>query len=263
MPDASKIRRALVETPTGMMHYRYCGEGKPLLLMHQTSDSSREFLPLMPLLAPSYKVIALDTVGYGDSDPAPQPLTMGGYADSVADFMTAIDVESAAIVGNHTGAGIAVELAAREPGRVTAIVANGLTLWDEAERSRVLKVVNQSITPRADGSHLLEFWKKAHYTTEPPLEIVQRGFEDFIRAADFQSAYGAVFGYDMASRLPLVECPLLVVVGKEDPLSNYAADAAALAQRGEPMILDGVKFHLAELHTARYAEIILEFLARN
>ena len=256
-----KIKRALVETPNGMMHYRYCGAGEPLLMMHQTADSSREFTRAMPLLGERYSVIALDTLGYGDSDPVPGRWEMGDFADSVAAFLDVISVPRCRVVGNHTGAGIAVELAARDPERVSALIAIGLTLWDAADRERIRDLLFQSIEVKADGSHLLEYWERAHYAYDPALEVVQRGFVDYMKAADYQSAYHAVFTYDMAPRLPLVQCPTLVMTGEHDGLDQHTKPAAALIPNGQALTIPGAHLHLADSHTERFVEIIFDFFA--
>ena len=83
------IDRAFVKTSHGRVHYRECGEGPPLLLLHQTADSSLAFEPLMPGLV-GHRLLATDTLGYGDSDPPPHPYSMEEYADSVVAFLDAV-----------------------------------------------------------------------------------------------------------------------------------------------------------------------------
>ena len=66
--DVIKQARGFVSTPHGQVHYRTAGAGEPLLLLHQTSRSSDEFAEMLPILGRSRRVIAMDTLGYGDSD---------------------------------------------------------------------------------------------------------------------------------------------------------------------------------------------------
>ena len=87
-----RIRRSFVDTSDGQIHYRHLGEGgKPLLLLHQTSSSSRMYEAIMPALrAGGYWVIAMDTLGFGDSPPPPSGASVEHYAESVARFVDGI-----------------------------------------------------------------------------------------------------------------------------------------------------------------------------
>jgi len=61
------VRRAFLDTPEGQIHYRTAGAGRPVLLLHQTPRSSDEYRDVIPILARELRVVAMDTIGYGDS----------------------------------------------------------------------------------------------------------------------------------------------------------------------------------------------------
>lgn len=62
------IRRRIVDTPHGQVHVRATdGEGRPLLLLHQSPRSGLMFEPLMERV--DRPAIAPDRIGYGYSDP--------------------------------------------------------------------------------------------------------------------------------------------------------------------------------------------------
>ena len=56
------------------LHYRSQGANHlpVIVLLHASPMSSANMLPIMNALSDSFKVIALDTPGYGQSDPLPQ-----------------------------------------------------------------------------------------------------------------------------------------------------------------------------------------------
>ena len=58
------------------VHYRRAGQGPVVVLLHQSPQSSREFIPLMQRWALHFTLIAPDTPGYGQSDPL-GPATVG------------------------------------------------------------------------------------------------------------------------------------------------------------------------------------------
>src|ERR1700691_2477570 len=69
--EMPRVERSFVSTPTGRIHIAAAGVGAPVLLLHQTPRSWDEYRDVLPLLGRHYRTIAMDTVGYGDSDPLP------------------------------------------------------------------------------------------------------------------------------------------------------------------------------------------------
>ena len=79
-------------TRHGTVHYRTMGDGSPLVLLHATPKSSRSLLNVMPHLATHHRVIAPDTLGFGESDPLPTPLTIEVLAEAMADLLNTLGV---------------------------------------------------------------------------------------------------------------------------------------------------------------------------
>ena len=114
-------------------------------MLHQTADSSREFLKIIPMLSQSYRVIAIDTLGYGDSDPSTTELNVEGYSHSKIALLNTMGIEDFFILGNHTGATLAVDLAYRIGKRARGVIANGLALWNEKEKKRLWELLYLSL----------------------------------------------------------------------------------------------------------------------
>jgi pimeloyl-ACP methyl ester carboxylesterase len=76
----------------------------------------------VPELAKTHRVLALDLPGYGASGRPDAPYTPPWYADVVADWMFAVGVEKATIMGHSMGGQIAMELALSHPERVERLV---------------------------------------------------------------------------------------------------------------------------------------------
>jgi pimeloyl-ACP methyl ester carboxylesterase len=108
--------RGYVRCRFGQLHVRRAGRRSarpPLLMFHQVPNSGQIFEPVLPLLSADRLVLAPDTPGYGMSDPAPDPQTIGAYADAMGDAIAALKLGRVDLVGYHTGAAIAAELATR------------------------------------------------------------------------------------------------------------------------------------------------------
>ena len=244
------MRCAYVDAAHGQVHLREEGSGPPVLLLHKTPTSSLTYTRVLPLLAAAgYRAIAIDTPGYGQSErPAEIPSQMAFYADTVRDVLDALGIEQARVVGFYTGAKIALETAARHPARVRALVLSGISVNDDAEQKaayaafiRGLGHMQTSIQLDAEGRFLEGY----------PLSW----FRDFLRGdgeqylleliAYLQSArnywwgYKASEAYGAADRLPLVQCPALVL----NPLD------------GLPYLVEKTRLAAERLPGARYVEI--------
>jgi haloalkane dehalogenase len=95
------------------VHYRRAGSGPPVVLLHQSPTSSREYIPLITELAEKgYTVFSPDTPGNGMSDPFPGTdwKEMGDFADGVANLMTELGIKKAPVYGFHTGGACALAL---------------------------------------------------------------------------------------------------------------------------------------------------------
>jgi pimeloyl-ACP methyl ester carboxylesterase len=223
MSEAPVMTRHFCLTPMGHVHYVDVGprDGVPIALLHQTPRSIDEFADVIPYLSPARRVIAIDTPGYGCSDhPVEQP-TIADYARAVLDVLDAAGTTRVVVAGHHTGAVIAIEIAAACPARVAGIALSGPIYLDEQGR-RDLAAYFAQWHVRPDGSHLTEKWEKfARWTTNPAL--IQRLVVDLFLAGE-TSEFGhfAAGDYRMEDRLPLVQCPGLLMFGRRDPFASPA-----------------------------------------
>jgi len=215
------LKRSFVETKLGQVHVVEAGEGPgaPLVLLHQTPRSVDEFAEVQPLLARTRRTLAVDTPGYGCSDPVPGQPSVEQYAEAVIAALDARAIERAILVGHHTGAIIAVEMAAAFPRRVERVVLSGPVYTDAAGRAELLPFFKQWRT-HADGSHLKDKWDRMYgWLPNPPL--TQRITLDIFRAGETsEQGHFAVAAYRMEERLPLVRCPALLLFCARDPFTS-------------------------------------------
>ena len=113
------------------INYEVQGEGEALLLIPYLSADHACYAFQLPAYTEHFRCIAIDLPGSGESDKPPGPYSTGGYADQVAGFLGAIGVERAQIAGVSLGAGVAMHLAARHPGRVRSLSLH--SAWDTSD----------------------------------------------------------------------------------------------------------------------------------
>jgi pimeloyl-ACP methyl ester carboxylesterase len=112
------------------------GTGEPLVLLHGIGSRWQVFEPVIDPLAAHHEVWSLDMPGFGASPPMPagRLADIAGLTDAVAEWIAEQGLERPHVAGNSTGAGIALELAAR--GVVSSATALApIGFWSPRERA--------------------------------------------------------------------------------------------------------------------------------
>lgn len=99
------------------------GSGHPVVLLHGQPGSGASWDPVTELLAPEFRVLAPDRIGYGASTGEARGLAAN--ADLIAEFIVARGAAPATVVAHSWSGGAAVLLAARHGGTVKSLVLVG------------------------------------------------------------------------------------------------------------------------------------------
>lgn len=111
-----------VETSDGVLHYVERGAGEPLVLVHGLGASVFTFRRNLERLAQSFRVIAVDLVGFGGSSRAARDYSQEAHARRLIELMDALGIERAHLLGHSMGGAVVLRLAARWPERVLRLV---------------------------------------------------------------------------------------------------------------------------------------------
>ena len=258
------MKRAFVDIPEGQIHYRTEGEGEPVILLHMAVASSDEFVRPMHFLAKQYRAIALDFMGAGDSDPSPYPYKIVDHTRTVISFMDALGIKKAHIVGHHLGASIGMEVQIGWPQRVNKLVLSGFGYFPEPGEGIPFKEpVNftSAVEIKADGSHLLEWWRRAGMWGGAP-DILEERVLEYIKAGPRgEESHHATEGYNPKARLPLVTCPLMILFQTEDPFYCTAEKVKQLAPVGTKFTtMENGHIYVDRIQPQEFARAILDFL---
>jgi pimeloyl-ACP methyl ester carboxylesterase len=238
-----------------------------VLLLHQTPRSWDEFRELIPRLAPRHRVVAMDMLGFGASAPAAAPQTIEAMAGAALDLLDALGVPRCAVLGHHTGALVALELAAGAPHRVSGLVLSSPP-WPDAARRRSPAGPAVDTAERApDGSHLLTLWGgRAPYYPDPVTGLLDRFLHDALTPGlDPAEGHRACARYTVEARAGLVRAPVLLLGADADPfaLPNIGPVRAHLtgAASVTTVIIPGGTIPLMEHRPDDVAAAVLPFLA--
>ena len=112
------------KTAVGGLPVRYlaAGSGPPLVLVHGDGESAASWQWVLPALGRTHRVLAPDLPGPAPTpEPAPR-YTPAFFAGFVAEFLDALGVDRAPLVGNSLGGLAVVHLALRAPECAEAVV---------------------------------------------------------------------------------------------------------------------------------------------
>lgn len=106
------------------------GDGdEVLLLIHGMAGSAQTWRAVLPQLAKKYRVIAPDLLGHGQSSKPRTDYSLGAFAVGLRDLLDELGVESATVVGQSLGGGVAMQFLYQHPDycrRLVLISSGGL-----------------------------------------------------------------------------------------------------------------------------------------
>ncbi len=255
--------RGYVTGRWGQVHYRAAGErGPAVLLIHESPLSSDEYVRALPELGRSVRAVAFDTPGYGQSDPPPAPQEIPDYAAALLEAADELGLEEFAVVGTHTGASIAVQIAVQAaPGRVTHAVLSGIPLMRPETRASLLATWAPETPPQADGSHFAEVWGRYAAQGDPPPDFITTLACSLFSVWDrYNWAYNAAFRYDPAPDLPSLACPTLFLTAASDLLLRADERALRAVPDGRMEVVEGRSHPLPWCVPERFAREIADFV---
>ena len=123
MSGPGRLRFRRVETRMGKFSTLEAGTGRPVLMLHGLGATKASFLPTVAALAPSFRTIAVDLLGFGDSDkPLGASYSPRYHARGIAELLDALELERAHFVGHSMGGRVALEVGFRHPARTIGLV---------------------------------------------------------------------------------------------------------------------------------------------
>lgn len=253
---------------TGTLAYRVAGTGRPVLFLHGLGGSRTAWEPQLEVLGATFRCIAWDLPGYGDSAPL-ERLTFPAIVDAVVLLLDELGVERADVVGLSFGGQQALHLALRHPERVDRLVladtsarfgADGTDV-EEWKRLR-LDPLSAGTTPAQMAADVIDAITAPGFGGRER----ERTIAAFARipAAGLRAAVECLPTHDVSDRLHEIDAMSLVVVGELDRETPpaYAEVLATGIPRAELHVIPGVGHLTPAEAPADFNRLVLAFLSR-
>jgi pimeloyl-ACP methyl ester carboxylesterase len=104
------------------MYYEISGEGDPLIVLHGSAMNIPTMGKIIPKLAETRKVYALELQGHGRTNDIDRPITYPDLADDVAAFMDSVGIKRADVFGYSMGAITGLQFTIRHPEKVDRLI---------------------------------------------------------------------------------------------------------------------------------------------
>ena len=218
-----------------------------VVMVHGVGVSHRYLMPTAELLATFSHVWVPDLPGFGLSSKPKHILNLQELSDALATWMRAVEIRSAALLGNSFGCQIIADFAVRHALLVDRAILQGPTV-DPAGRT----VRQQLWRWFVNGRH------------EAPAQalVILRDYRDCGLRRVFRTFRYALDDH-IEGMLPHVQVPTLVVRGSRDVIvpQRWAEEATRLLPNGRLVIIPDAAHTLNYQKPAELSEVVRSFLA--
>ena len=254
--------------------------GPPLVLLHGVGDNALDWHWVMPTLARTRRVYAVDLPGSGGSIKPDVDYSPAFFTQFLSAFLDALEVERTAVIGNSLGGLVGLRLALSEPSRVSA-----LGLIASAGLGQKVTYALRSLALPGNGKLAVAWGKRppgaaqralgrATLLFARPQSVPLKWLKEQYRLArlpDFVEAQLATVRAQVGlkgqrevllDRLAQLEVPTIIVWGTRDRVFPYsqAKEAGSKVQEGSLELIPDCG-HLPHVEQPdRFTEIVARFL---
>ena len=245
-------------TVNGMqMYYEVSGEGEPLVVLHGAYMNIPAMGAIIPRLAESHKVYAIEFQGHGRTTDIDRPITYPNLADDVAAFMDAVGVEKADVFGYSMGAAAGLRLAIDHPEKVDRLVAASVSYDMSGSQPEFLAMIPTMAPEMFIGTPMEDAWKQ--FAPNP------EGFRPFVERMIALEHEPLAWEADVRK----LTTPMLIIAGDADMMTLEHVislfrimGGGAPGDMGKPLAASRLAILPATSHTAviNQVDLLLGFI---
>lgn len=241
------------------------GKGTAVVLLHGFLENKTMWAELIPALSKKYRIITIDLLGHGQTEPMGYVQTMEDNADAVQAVLSELRIRKAVLAGHSMGGYVALAFAELYPEQVRGVMLiNSTSIADsderKANRDRAIKAVKHNYTNFVSLSIANLFAEDNRVRLADAIEEVKQQALKTPLQGIVASLEGMKIRKDREVLLHFAAYPILLVLGKKDPVLNYEENISQIEGTAVKLVTfnDG---HMSPIENReQLAEAILLFL---
>jgi pimeloyl-ACP methyl ester carboxylesterase len=232
------------------MYYEIHGVGTPLVLLHgglMTIDSS--FSKILPSLAKSWQVIAVEQQGHGHTADRDRPLTYEQMADDTATLLKSLKIENADFFGYSDGGNVALGIAIRHSELVRKLAIAGVNYNNDGLYPEVIEFMKnakaEDVGPEMQNAYVSVAPRPENWPT-----LVRKVMDMTLKWKGWR-----------VEDLRSIKAPVLIMIGDADIVKpEHAVEMVRLVPQSQLAVLPGTD-HEEIIHRADWVlSMLIEFL---
>ena len=268
-----------VKTASGTIHFHEAGpaDGHPVIMLHGSGPGATgwsNFNGQLRALAGTWRVIAPDMPGWGDSDPV--RYEDRNHHQATIDFMDELGIERATFVGNSMGGATSIQVAARNPERVSHLVAlgagsPGVKLFGPGdgptEGLKLLQAAYRDPGPEGMARFVDIFCYDDRFKTP---ELVRQRSENALKHPEHLENFAAGIGRQrlgVASEeeVTSIKAPTLIIHGRDDRVVHYenGLKLCALIPNSRLVVINRCGHWAQVEHADEFNRLLADFITNN
>lgn len=237
------------------------GEGTAIIFLHGFLENKKMWQDYVALFSKKYHVITIDLLGHGETECLGYVHEMEENANAVNQVLEHLNIEKAIIVGHSMGGYVGLAFAELYPEKIQKLVLlNSTSKEDSAEkklnRTRAIKAVKQNYVNFVSLAiaNLFSENNRTRFASEiekAKVQALKTPLQGIVASLE-----GMKIRKDREALLQKNLFPVLLVLGKKDPVLNYEESLAQI----EDTTVELVSFedgHMSHIENKEELEIVL------
>jgi len=260
------------------IHFVEAGQGPPLLFLHGLGGSWKDWTANLKFFGSSFRVLAIDFPGFGDSDKPEVEYSIDWLTGMVENFLQEKKLHQVSLVGHSMGGLVALNLAARPKSPLKKlIIVDAVGIGDKAD------FLSYALTKKIMGPS--SRWESIEEVLKDEFKSVIEGFlkrqkpktsREFFESIPKVPITGkpllpmtpavqisaSIIDFDIHPKLSLIQQPTLIIWGNKDPIAPPQDASYLKGQIPQAVLtlLDGCGHSPMQEQPARFNQEVWKFL---
>lgn len=250
------------------------GAGQPMIFLHSSLSSNKQWLMAIKQLAAHYTCINVDISGYGQAPGVPNEKDYS-FSDEISRIeqtlkSLALTDEKLHLVGHSCGGAIALAMAVKMPDKVASMVLfepvafHLLSTYESSSYHQITQFAQQlkNMPDISAAQAFVNFWNGKGFFEALPIKVQNQMAKAMKKVhLDFQGILAERY---QLGDLPLIKCPALIMCGENTQPVSRTLSGAVYQHLSKANLIEVRGGHMAPIsHCEQVTKQLLTFLLKG